>query len=155
MQYSSWEWKVHHASFLQCGRNSWLQCGSVNMGGEGLAFPLALAMLAFAMGLVGSLASSLGPCSMTMGSSPRIVREAKRVLDLVIGRRVRLALRGVVVFLLIELPGDEVSVIFLEIWARVLPGMFAGCDEDMNSETVCCFLETVIYSNTRLCEPLV
>jgi hypothetical protein len=117
--------------------------------GEGLAFLLALALLALAMGLVGSLAAwSLGSCSKTVGSSSRIVREAKRASVLTTGRRVRLALAlgGVPLFFLIELPRGEVIVV-LEVWARV-PGMFADCDEDINLETVCCFLE-------KLCGPLV
>ena len=58
----------------------------------------------------------------------------------------RLTLGVVPVFVLIESPGGEVIVV-LEAWARV-PGMLVDCDEDINSETVCCFLE-------KLCEPLV
>jgi hypothetical protein len=98
------------------------------------------------MGLVGSLAAwSLGSCSMTVDSSSRIVRLTKRVSDLVTGRRARLILGGVVLFFFIELLEGEVIVVFLVIldWARV--GMFVVCDEDRSSETVSCFLATVIY----------
>ena len=49
---------------------------------------------------------------------------------------------------MIELPRGEV-IVALEVWARVPGiGMFADCDEDINLETVCCFLE-------KLCGPLV
>jgi hypothetical protein len=62
--------------------------------------------------------------------------------------RLALALGGVSLFFLIELPRGEV-IVALEVWARVPGfGMFADCDEDINPETVCCFLE-------KLCGPLV
>ena len=62
--------------------------------------------------------------------------------------RLALALGGVPPIFLIELPRGEVIVV-LEVWARVPGiGMFADCDEDINLETVCCFLE-------KLCGPLV
>ena len=61
------------------------------MGGGGVGLPLGLGLASFGHGLGWLLGAwSLGSCSMTVGSSSRIVREAKRASDLVTGRRVRL-----------------------------------------------------------------
>ena len=48
--------------------------------------------------------------------------------------RLALALGGVPLFFLIELPRGEV-IVALEVWARVPGiGMFADCDEDINPD---------------------
>ena len=47
--------------FWQCGRDSWLQCGSVDMmGGGGIGLPLGLGLVSFGNGLGWLLGMPIG-----------------------------------------------------------------------------------------------
>ena len=115
--------------FWQCGRDSWLQCGSVDMGVGGVGLPLGLGLASFGDGLGWLLVMVIG---LMLDDGGFIVKDRARseagiglgdweTCELGPGRSSSL--------FLIELREGEVIVAFLD-WARVLPGMFVDCDED-------------------------
>ena len=115
------------------------------MGGGGIGLPLGLVLVSFGNGLGWLLGMAIG-LMLDVGGflvKDRALNEAGGGL----GHWETCALdlgRSCPRFF-IELPESEVIVVFLVIldWARV--GMFVVCDEDRSSETVSCFLATVIY----------